>query len=62
MPMLVLRRAVYPRVLQVPAFAGRVWESALLCALVRVEFAAGREQVVLGAGGGEKFFVRVTEC
>ena len=39
-------------------------EPALLC--VRVELAAGRVRVVLGAGAGrarvEKFFVRVTQC
>jgi len=33
---------------------------------VRVELAAGRVQVVLGAGAGQarvkKFFVRVTQC
>jgi len=51
---------VNPRRLQVPAFAGQVWEPAQLC--VRVELAVG--QVVLGAGQArvEKFFVRVTEC
>ena len=45
-----------PRVLRVPAFAGRV----------RVDLAAGRERVVLGAGAGRarvgQFFVRLNEC
>jgi len=46
---------VNQRGLRVPAFAGRVWEPALLCEGVRVELAAVRVWE-------EKLFVWVTEC
>jgi len=45
--------------------AGRAWEPALLFVRARVELAAGRERVVLGAGAErarvEKLFVPLTE-
>jgi len=43
---------VNPRGLRVPAVAGRVRKPALLSVRVRVELAAGRVRVVLGAGAG----------